>query len=129
MQRTEHTGWLWTVTVVGALLMFMAGITKLLGVDMLVDMLLGLNVPLWAIPVIGTIEVIGALLFIFPRTSFYGGLVLLAVLFGAFVTHILNADWAGMVQPVVPGVFVAMGTYWRRPRWVDRPERGRAVQT
>lgn len=80
----------------------------------------GLNVPLWAIPVIGTIEVIGALLFIFPRTSFYGGVVLLGVLFGAFVTHILNADWAGVVQPLRASSWDWARTGAARAGWTAR---------
>lgn len=106
--------WSWTLAVILGVVFLGAGIPKLLGVDFMYDYLLALQVPLWAIPVIGIIELTGAVLTFSPKTRLYGASILLVVMIGAAGTHILNADWIGLLPPVVLGVLAGTLTYLHR---------------
>lgn len=44
----------------------------------------------WLMPLVGFVEVIGGLLFVFPKTRALGAIVLFPVLIGILLTHIFN---------------------------------------
>lgn len=54
----------------------------------------------WLMPLVGTVEILGGLLLIFPRTRALGALVILPVLTGILLTHI------SMAPSGLPLVFV-----------------------
>ena len=104
------------LSIVGALLFLFAGAGKLAGMEQVTDNLENnLNVPAWAIPVIGAIEVVGAVLLLVPKTRFWGAAVLTLVAIGAVATHLINADWAGFIAPAVPGTVVAVVAWKTMP--------------
>jgi len=45
----------------------------------------------WLMPLIGIVEIIGGLLFIFPKTRALGAIVIFPVMVGIILTHILVA--------------------------------------
>lgn len=101
-----------------AVALFASGAGKLTGA--MDAALAGLGVPLWAIPLIGLAELIGAIGFVVPKTRFYGGAVLSFVLLGAVGTHALNADFAGLVAPAILLAAIASLS------WIQRPDVVRA---
>lgn len=104
------------LSIVGALLFLFAGVAKLVGAEQMTDNLEdNLNVPGWAIPVIGAIEVVGAVLLLVPKTRFWGAAGLTLVAIGAFATHVIHADWAGMAVPAVLGLIVAFVAWKTMP--------------
>lgn len=45
----------------------------------------------WLIPLVGIFEVIGGILFIFPKTRALGAIVILPIIVGILLTNIVNA--------------------------------------
>ncbi|MFO0947116.1 MAG: DoxX family protein [Planctomycetota bacterium] len=62
---------------------------------------------------IGVLEVVFAILFLIPRTSFIGAILLAAYLGGATVTHIRVGE--DFYMPIVVGVVAWIGLGLRRP--------------
>ncbi len=54
----------------------------------------------WLMPLVATVEIIGAILFMIPRTRALGAIVLLPVMVGILVHH-LTVDPSGMVIALV----------------------------
>lgn len=64
-------------------------------------------------PAIGTIEIVFTLLFLIPRTSFLGAILLTAYLGGAIMTHLRVGDpW---FFPIIIGVFLWVTLGIRNP--------------
>ncbi len=101
------------LVALGGLLMLASGVNKLAG--NLDETLTGLHVPFWAIPVIGTIETVGALLYFVPRSRFYGGVLLSGTLAGAVLTHWANVDLVGWLLPAALAALVVPFTWAARP--------------
>lgn len=54
----------------------------------------------WLMPLVATVEIIGAILFMIPRTRALGAIVLLPVMVGILVHH-LTVDPSGMIIALV----------------------------
>jgi hypothetical protein len=63
---------------------------------------------------IGITEIACVLLYLFPRTSFLGAILLTGYLGGATATHVRVAD--SFVAPIIVGVCVWLGLFLREPR-------------
>lgn len=63
---------------------------------------------------IGVIEIICTIIYLIPKTSVFGAILLAAYLGGAVATHVRVGDpfWA----PVLAGVFLWLGLWLREPR-------------
>ncbi|MGH1520240.1 DoxX family protein [Chryseobacterium sp. JK1] len=59
----------------------------------------------WLMPLVGTVEVIGGLLFIFPKTRGLGAIVILPVMVG-IVTHVLTMDKSPMGMGIAGVMFL-----------------------
>ncbi len=72
-----------------------------------------LGLPLTLVPTLGVIEIVVTLLYLIPRTSFVGAILLTAYLGGAVATHVRIGDpwWF----PVVLGVLAWTGLALRLP--------------
>ena len=75
---------LWVAKIALALIFMATGASKMLGVQQLVDGFALIGIGQWFRYVTGAIEISGALLLLWPRTSAIGALILLAVSVGAF---------------------------------------------
>ena len=93
--------------------MALSGMMKLAGSA--TDMLVGLGVPAWAVPVIGGLELAGAIGLAIPRLRSFAALGLVAILVGAVVTHLANADFVGWTIPFVLAVLFALVAWKTRP--------------
>ena len=93
----------------------MAGGTKLAGVEMHVENFLRWGYPNWFMYVTGSVELLGAVLIVIPRTRFYGAVLLLATMVGAILTHI-QANKIGAIP--VPFVLLVLAGF---VGWMNRP--------
>jgi uncharacterized membrane protein YphA (DoxX/SURF4 family) len=59
----------------------------------------------------GVVELIGAVLLIVPRTRLIGSGVIVATMLGATATHLMFAEYGGLIAPLVLGGMAA-GAGW-----------------
>ena len=79
----------WSVRIALALIFVATGVTKILSVQQLVDGFALIGIGQWFRYFTGAIEISGALLLLWPLTSAFGALILLAVSVGAFFVQLL----------------------------------------
>jgi len=99
-----------SVTVVGTLLglwFLLAGSQKFLSRAAFEQMFADFGLPLWAVPLIGVLEVAGAVLVFVPRTAMVGAAVIGTVMVGAAACHLL----AGSGSPVAALVALLMAAF------------------
>ena len=109
---------LWAGRVASAVPVFMmglSGILKLLGGPQMVHDWAGFGYPPGALVPIGITELACAVLYVIPRTSVLGAVLVTGYLGGAVATHVR------LSQPVYPapailGVLAWLGLYLRDPR-------------
>ncbi len=103
-ERTRTTtGVLWALTIGSAAMFLMAGISKLAGVPMMVQMFGVIGAGQWFRYVTGAIEVSGAVLLLIPALATYAGLGLAATMVGAIITHLFIVGGS----PAVPIALLA----------------------
>lgn len=85
------------VSALLTLAFLLTGGSKLMGAEMHVQNFQIWGYPGWFMYVTGTVEVLGAILVIIPKTRFYGAALLVATMIGAIITHIQ----AGQI-PIIP---------------------------
>jgi putative oxidoreductase len=104
----------WILRILLALAFGAAGFAKLCGVAMLVAEFDKIGLGQWFRYVTGTTELIGAVLVLLPRTTFYGASLLLCVCVGALIAQI------GPLHGDVIHVFV-LGALAGATIWMTRP--------
>ncbi len=108
----------WVLTVIIALLFISSAAGKIMGDANTLKMAESFGISAAAFKTIGIIEVIAALLFIFPRTGVLGAFILIAFMGGAIATHIEHN------QPFVPqliiSAFLWIVTIIRFPELLER---------
>ena len=70
--------------------------------------------PIWALTLVGALEIGCTLIYLFPATSVFGAVLLTAFLGGAVATHVRVSD--PPFGPIVIGILVWIGLYLREPR-------------
>jgi hypothetical protein len=103
-------GWILTA-IVGGMLTFSA-VTKFTG--MADEEFTRLGYANNAAMIIGTIEILCALIYLFPKTAVLGAVLLTGYLGGATATHVRIHD--PFIGPVIGGVLVWLAVYLRDPR-------------
>ncbi len=78
----------WILTVLVALALISSAGMKLMGSEMAVKGSAAMGLSLHKLKLIGIVELISALLFIFPRTGIVGTLLVAAYMGGAIATHL-----------------------------------------
>ena len=72
-----------------------------------------LGLPLSLLPAIGTVEILVTILYLIPRTSFLGAILVTGYLGGAILTHLRVSDpW---YFPIIIGVIAWLGLALRQP--------------
>ena len=106
---------IWILRVPLALAFGAAAFFKLSGAPMMVAEFGKIGLGQWFRYFTGATELAGVALVLWPRTTFYGTLVLLAVCVGAFVAQIgpLHGD---VVHVIVLGAILVFAGYTTRPR-------------
>lgn len=108
---------LWTgrvVSVLVALMLVMSGIMKLVQPAQFVEEFSKFGYPPAAATGIGVVELICTALYLIPRTSVLGAILLTGYLGGATATHVRVAD--SFVAPVILGMIVWGGLWLRDAR-------------
>jgi hypothetical protein len=67
-------------------------------------------------PALGVVELVIALLYVIPQTAVLGAILITGYLGGAVATHVRIADWSHMPIPIVVGVLVWLGLWFRDDR-------------
>ena len=109
---------LWVLQIAAAGMFLLAGLPKLSGNAQMVGMFKAIGVGQWFRYLTGTLEVMGAILLLIPRTSGLGALILVVVMIGAVMTHpfiLGGSPLMAIIFLVVTGV-VAWG---RRQRTIN----------
>ncbi len=89
MERSKLMNYgLWALKILAGLAFIAAGVPKLIGQEMMVEMFGQLGLGQWFRYVTGAIEVGGAALLFVPRAQVYGALLLTATMVGAVITHL-----------------------------------------
>lgn len=104
----------WLLQVLAGLAFLAAGSTKLAGAEMHVETFDDIGIGQWFRYLTGILEVVGALLVFFPRTAFWGALLLSCVMIGAIFTHL--ALIGGSPLPAIVLLMITATIAWlRRP--------------
>lgn len=116
---TKATG-VWIATALLTVAFLLSGGTKLAGSQMHVDNFLRWGYPDWFRLVVGTIEVVSAVLLLLPRAAPYAAAALVVVMIGAVGTHIVADEMPMAVAPAVLGALAAYVGWRRRPAIAGR---------
>ena len=111
-------GALWTGRVLGAvpvLLMGFSAVMKLIQHPSVIEGMAKFGFPEKLIVPIGLLEISCAILYVIPKTSVFGAVLVAAYLGGATVTLVRVGDPAWLF-PVVTGICAWLGLWLREPR-------------
>lgn len=113
MTRTQRiSGWVLT-GLVGIFLIGASGVPKFLDWEGKTELMAKLGLPLSLLPAIGTVEILVTILYLIPRTSFLGAILVTGYLGGAILTHLRVDDpW---FFPIIIGVIAWLGLALRQP--------------
>jgi putative oxidoreductase len=75
---------------------------------------------LWFMYLTGTLQILGGLLMIVPRTALFGAALLACTMIGAILTHLFLLD-TGIGGAVLPAAFLALIVAAVSRRFTDRP--------
>jgi uncharacterized membrane protein YphA (DoxX/SURF4 family) len=108
----------WVLTVIIALIFISSGSGKIIGEANAIKMAESFGISAAAFKIIGFIELIAVLLFIFPRTGILGAFTLIAFMGGAIATH-LEHNQPFMPQLII-SAFLWIVTVVRFPELLER---------
>jgi hypothetical protein len=117
-EQSGGTRSLWAGRIVSAipvLMMVMSGTFKLVGGAEMEKNWLHLGYPLSVLVPIGVTELLCALLYVIPRTSVLGAILITGYLGGAVATHVRVLE-ASFPAPTVIGALAWLGLYLRDAR-------------
>ncbi len=112
MTRIQRiSGWVLT-GLVGIFLIGASGVPKFLDWEGKTELMAKLGLPLSLLPAIGTVEILVTILYLIPRTSFLGAILVTGYLGGAILTHLRVDDpW---FFPIIIGVIAWLGLALRQ---------------
>src|SRR5882762_6219247 len=88
---------LWVLQIGAAGMFLMVGFLKLSGDPQLVGLFKAIGIGQWFRYLTGTLEVVGAILLLIPRTSGLAALILAAIMICAVVTHVFVVGGSPMM--------------------------------
>src|SRR5262245_52851196 len=107
----------WVLSVLPALLLLMSGVMKLVKPTAVIEGFVKLGYPESTATGIGIVELACTVLYLVPRTSVLGAILLTGYLGGATATHVrIGETVQALTGPVLMGVFVWGGLYLRDAR-------------
>ncbi len=109
------------LTVATSVLFGLAGAFKLTAAEQMVQAFEGFGFPGWFMFLVGAGELGGAIVLLLPPIAFLGGLGLMAIAGGAFVTHVASGDAFGAMVPSIVFFVLAALVTWLRGRDFARP--------
>lgn len=119
-QAAASNGRLWAGRVISglpALFLLVDGAMKLVKPAVVVDATVKLGYSESAIIPIGVVLIVCTILYLIPKTSVLGAILLTGYLGGAVATHVrVNEGVFPIVFPVIFGVLLWLGLYLRNPK-------------
>ena len=110
----------WVLTGIAGLLILSSGIFKLSGAPMIVEGMTKLGVGPY-IPLLGTMEIVFTVLFVFPKTSKIGFLLVISYFAGALATDLSHGN--PIMTPILILVLVWVAAFLRKPEiFIDQKE-------
>ena len=106
----------WVVTVLPSLLLLMSGVMKLIQPEGVVEGFKTFGYSESLLFPIGIVELACTILYLVPRTSVLGAILLTGYLGGAVATHVRFGDGFQFVFPVIVGMVVWLGLFLRDAR-------------
>lgn len=107
----------WIITALVVLFLFFDGITKIMKAPAVMEAFARLGYPARLAPVIGTILVVCTVIYLIPRTSILGAILLAAYLGGAVELNVRAGDPAfETCFPIIFGILVWLAVFLREPR-------------
>jgi putative oxidoreductase len=92
----------WAASVLAALGIGLAGLTKFVAPGHWHQLFIGWGYPRWFSLLVGAVEIAGGVVLLIPRLAFYGALVLAAVMLGAIGTLLIHPTAQfGIAMPIV----------------------------
>lgn len=115
MSQSKTLTWIgWIITVLLALLLIFSGTVKMINPPGMAEEIERLGYPDGVMFYIGIVELVCAILYLIPRTTVLGAVLLTGYLGGAIATHVRIED--PFISPAIVGVCVWLGPYLRDPR-------------
>jgi hypothetical protein len=106
------TGWILT-GLVGLFMIGVSGVPKFFDFPGKNEMMEKMGIPLSLLPAIAVLEIAVAVIYLIPRTSFLGAILMTGYLGGALFTHLrIGEPW---YFPVIVGVLAWVGLALRQP--------------
>ena len=119
-QAAISNGTRWAGRIIGglpALFLLVDGAAKLVKPKPVVEATVGLGYPESVIIPIGVVLIVCTILYLIPKTSVLGAILLTGYLGGAVATHVRTGESLfSIVFPVIFGVLLWLGLYLRDPR-------------
>lgn len=119
--RFRNAG-LWALQIAGAAMFFMAGASKLMGAESMIQVFAAVGLGQWLRYVTGTLEVLGAAALLVPYFAGLGALGLAAVMLAAVIAHltVLGGNPAIALALLIGMSMVAWGRRERTVRLFSR---------
>ena len=118
--QTVSKGQLWAGRMIGglpALFLLVDAIMKFVKPPAVVDATVKLGYPESVIIGLGAVLLLGTVLYLIPKTSVLGAILLTGYLGGAVATHVrVQEGWFPIVFPVIFGILLWLGLYLRDDR-------------
>jgi len=105
---------LWTLTAFLAVILLVAGGTKLAGLPVQADNFARWGYPGWFMYVVGVMEAGGAIALLIPRAAGFAAILLCGTMVGAALTHLAHGETTAAPVPLVLLALVALVGYARR---------------
>ena len=102
----KNLGWLFTALI--TFMLGVSGISKVMGTQEMVNNFTFMHL-LPYLGLVGTMELIGVLLLIYPRTSTYGAVIISSLMSAAAAMHLSYMGGSGVIMPIMLGVFAWTG--------------------
>ena len=114
VRMTLKRAGVWALAVILTLEFVVAGLAKYAASAVWARLFLQWGYPAWCRPVVGAAEIICGAALLVPVTRRYAGVVLIAIMFGAAVTRVLNGPPSQAILPVALGAMVGL-LLWLSP--------------
>lgn len=114
-KRSTKIGWV--ISILIALMLMVDGVMKIIQPVEVIDATTQLGYSVSSILTIGIILIVCTILYLYPKTSFLGAILLTGYLGGAVATHlrINNPVFSHQLFPVYLGIVVWLGAALRHP--------------
>lgn len=118
IQTTSSPKWMfwvgWGISILAALMLIMSATFKFIRAPEALEGMKKLGWDESTLLTLGILEIGCTIIFLIPRTSVLGAILLAAYLGGATATHVRISD--AFISPIIAGIIVWLGLWLREPR-------------